>query len=643
MCGITGILKKDAIGERDRAALGRMLKSLEARGPDGEGTFESEEVLLGSRRLAIVDVENGNQPLTFGNLTIVFNGEIYNDDELRRDFWERGIAFRTRSDTETLLRAYEVFGADCLKRIDGQFAFAVWDRMKRELFIARDRFGEKPLYYARTRENDLVFASTPTAVLEHPDVEAKPDPYTMGFFMLQSFTFAAGDAPLDRSFFSGISELPPGHFMVMSEEKTLIRRWYEFSCKDERPHGIFKVAELLREALGESVRKRVAKEVRNGIALSGGLDSSIVAALAKTCDSNIVASCISFQGDKNEDLAHARIAAAHNSMPLLETNTEPAYVRSIIDQMVGAMGSPHCMIRQIGMLENYRMLRDAGVKVALIGEGADELFFGYWHKFPGFKKDTEWMGKQGRFRELCRRRLDDTKKVFTPEFNSYIDYERAVDELCSPFEGFDSQDPMRRTQKFYLDHFLSSFLIRANDRLGMHSSIEPRLPFLSKKVVEIAMSMPISLNVSEQSEKLALREAFRKMLPEKICERRKSPLPAAIHPAFHLEIVSFLRDSMKSADASVWRMLSKEKIEDMCMEYEKKLTRQGNGRNLVSFRPLDGDFAVGTMQLFSVLTALRWHQRYLTKGNDGEFQSPPKKFQVKRFERCGSNMSLRSG
>ena len=616
MCGILGVIGK--IDEKDKASARRMAKAMERRGPDGEAFFESDDAILGSRRLAIVDIEKGTQPMGSGNLTMIFNGEIYNYKELGEKLEDEGIEFKTHSDTEVLLKLFEKYGKECLEMLDGQFAFAVWDSSKKELFLARDRFGEKPLHYTRT-EDDFIFASTPGAILEHHKVNAEPDLYSLSFFILQSFTFAAGDAPLDRSFFKEIKELPPGHLMTVSGKEQKIEEWYRFETK-EKEFNLEEAAAKVRKTLEHSIRKRVADEVRTGVALSGGIDSSIVAAIARDEDENIVASCISFDGDENDDLVHARLLAKEKRIPLSETATTPERIRGIIDEMVDAMDAPHCMIRQIGMLENYRKLAETGVKVVLVGEGADELFFGYYHKFPGFKADEETISENGAFSEICRRRLDTVKEIFTEEYLGITDFENMIDSLNSKFEDFDSKDTKRKTQNFYLNYFLSTFLIRANDRLGMYSSIEARLPFLSKDVVELASEMSPLLNIENESEKRVLRESFRDILPKEIAERRKAPLPAAVNLQYHLEILAFLRDSIKEADPAVWKIFRKERIEGMCNEFEQKLDSLKDGADLVKFRPLSQEFQTLTIHVFSMLTILRWHKRYLSEDKTGEFQ-----------------------
>ena len=624
MCGILGIVKKSPLREEDRRSARSMARAMERRGPDGEGSSESSHALLGSRRLAIVDVEHGAQPMQSGSLTIVFNGEIYNHKELREKLEAGGTEFKTCSDTEVLLKLYEKHGKDCLEMLDGQFAFAVWDEAKQALFLARDRFGEKPLHYAVTEEGDFIFASTPGALLEHHGIKAQPDFYSLGFFILQSFTFAAGDAPLDRSFFEGIRELPPGHFMVVAEGGEKTEEWYSFSCEGEELTFGEAVAKV-RKALEHSIRKRVADEVKTGVGLSGGLDSSIVAAIAKDEEERIAASCISFEGDENDDLAHARILAKHMRIPLSETGTTPAKVRSIIDEMVDALEAPHCMIRQIGMLENYKKLAEAGVKVALVGEGADELFFGYYHKFPGFKPDEETIGEEGAFREICRTRLDSAREMFTEEFLRGMDFEKAINAMSSKFEDFDSGDVRRKTQNFYLSYFLSTFLIRANDRLGMYSSIEARLPFLAKEVVELASRIPPELNIGKESEKEVLRKAFEDILPKEISQRMKAPLPAAINLEYHREILAFLRDSMEDADPALWKIFRKERVEEMCDEFEAKVASLRDGAELVMFRPLAQEFQTLTIHIFSMLTILRWHKRHIESRKAAEFQKLCKK------------------
>ena len=268
MCGIAGI-----IGKVDEGLIQSMTRMLAHRGPDGEGYFSSDDVALGHRRLSIIDLESGQQPMTTadGRYTIVFNGEIYNFRDLRRQLESQGARFHTRSDTEVLLEAYAAWGRESLEKLRGMFAFAVWDAKEHRLFAARDRLGVKPFYYAQLSKG-LIFASEMKGLLAHPSVKRELDYASLDDFLAYLYV------PAPRTIFQGISELPPAHWLEWQDGRLRLSRYWELEFRPEKRH-LQDYVEELQQVLSEAVGLRLVSDVPLGIFLSGGLDSSTMAAL----------------------------------------------------------------------------------------------------------------------------------------------------------------------------------------------------------------------------------------------------------------------------------------------------------------------------------------------------------------------------
>ncbi|MGI8567177.1 MAG: asparagine synthase (glutamine-hydrolyzing), partial [Pyrinomonadaceae bacterium] len=377
MCGIAGFVEQQGAGDARESAvvLDRMCRVIAHRGPDDQGTLVKDGVALGMRRLSIIDVAGGHQPISGcdGAVTIVFNGEIYNYRELQRDLEARGHRFQTHSDTEAIVHAYEEYGAACVERLRGMFAFALWDARARKLFIARDRVGKKPLHYTMTPGGTFVFGSELKSLLAHPEVRADINPEALDAYL----TF--GYVPDPLSIFSGIHKLPPGHHLSFAEGRVKIEEYWDFNYaateKDERRSEEDYLDEL-RALIDEAVRVRLISEVPLGAFLSGGVDSStVVAFMARHMDQPVKTFSIGFHEDSYNELKYARVAAKHFGTDHHEFVVTPD-ICQIVDELAWHFDEPFADSSAIPTYMVSKLAREH-VTVVLSGDGGDELFAGY--------------------------------------------------------------------------------------------------------------------------------------------------------------------------------------------------------------------------------------------------------------------------
>ncbi|MDQ3746224.1 MAG: asparagine synthase (glutamine-hydrolyzing), partial [Acidobacteriota bacterium] len=375
MCGIAGFVSREehADTRAARTVLERMLGVITHRGPDDEGTLVEGLAAIGMRRLSIIDLAGGHQPLSGCDpaLSVVFNGEIYNFLELRPLLEARGHRFRTHSDTEAIVHAYEEFGPACVEHLRGMFAFAIWDSRARRLFIARDRAGEKPLYHALTPEGTFVFGSELKCLLEHREVRREVDPEALDAYL----TF--GYVPDPLSVFRGVEKLPPGHTLTLEGGRVTVRQYWDFVYEpsaDARPAEDY--LEELRALLEESVRMRLIADVPLGAFLSGGVDSSaVVGLMARASNRPVKTFSIGFNEDSYNELRYARVAAREFGTEHHEFVVTPE-ICSVVDELVWHFDEPFADSSAIPTYVVSKLAREH-VKVVLSGDGGDELFAGY--------------------------------------------------------------------------------------------------------------------------------------------------------------------------------------------------------------------------------------------------------------------------
>ncbi len=620
MCGISGIINKSGEVKKPLEIL-EMGNVLQHRGPDFKGHYISPfgNVIFSHRRLSLVGLDGRSTVITIPKkdnpkheIAIVFNGEIYNFKELKKYFKSKGYISISPSDFEVIIFAYQEWGEKCVDHLIGEFAFVLFDEETGKTFIARDRTGVRPLFYAQT-ENEFIFASEPKALLKFPEVSSDIDLESVAEYMLMTHSFAAGNQDSTKSFFKDIKQFPPGYYAFLKNNELDLKEYWDVplptSSKDKTDLD-------LKEALIKSVKDRVPDELPVAVALSGGLDSSIITSLtAQDKDKkDITAFCVQYEGDENEDYKHAEILSNDLGITLRGPVITSQNMIEYINRCIVANDGPVDSIRRMGMFANYEAIREGGFKVALIGEGADEFNLGYYHKFPGLKLDREICSTEENLKKAFKNRVDYVKDFFNENSLKEISFNSIVDTIVEKnYSKCSSKDSIEKMQYFYAKRFLQ-YLEDGNDRAAMANSIEARVPFVDPELIEVSLSIPVEENISEDNEKIALRKAFADMLPEQILNRRKSPFPANEDLVSHKMIAKEFSRTISVAPDRVWEIFNKDKFEKLSKEFDELLgsleKSSEGGSKLVSWLPLSEPVTLRTNQIFSLLTLLRWIDLY---------------------------------
>jgi len=573
MCGIAGYYR--ANDRADREFLLRMAGELEHRGPDGVGLYLDGQFGMVNTRLAIIDIEGGDQPLSdeAGRYWVMQNGEIYNYPELREELASLGHRFTTRSDTEVLAHAFEEWGADCLPKLNGEFAFAIYDYQTKRLFLARDRFGIRPLFLGRFG-SDFAFASEAKALLRHPEASRSIDPLAL----VETFTLWAVQP--DRSAFPAISELEAGHYMWVGTEGAgqPVRWWHiDFGPYEGRLRASEEeLAEQVLHALDEATRIRLRSDVPVGVYLSGGLDSSATAALARRHTSGpLSAFSLSFEDPRFDESTHQDNMAAALGVELHRVSVSDEQVASALPRVVKQAEKPMLRTAPGPLLALSQLARDEGYKVVLTGEGADELFGGYnlfqeaavrrfWARdpesrlrpqlfarlYPYLSRDlAAGGGLMAQFFRTGMEDLDDPLYSHRPRFRTTArnlrflapELRAQAAEVGDPEarllarlpDEFAAVGHLGQAQYLEIITFLTGFLLHSQgDRMLAANSVEGRFPFLDVNVAELAASLPERARMNGIREKHVLRRALAGVLPSEINARPKRPYRAPILRAF---------------------------------------------------------------------------------------------------------------
>ena len=627
MCGIFGFSSKKDINSQ--AILDQMKKLLEHRGPDDFGTYTDEKFCIGNVLLTIVDIGNSHQPFIKewrGEKYIcVYNGEIYNYRNLRNELKKLGMVFKTDCDTEVVVAAFAAWGEKALERFDGQWAVAIWCVNRKRLFLSRDPFGIKPLFYWHSN-GGFGFASEPKALFAHPDIVKRPNLDAIAEYFLHGYAFASGYATSSRSFYEGVHSVPPGNYLLWEKGKALkIKNYFQLPLGNEfLPYEISDVVKTLRSRVEESVCGCLMGDVPVGVALSGGVDSSIITAVAaremqRNSMSPLLASCITYDGQMhNEDAEHARLLADSlaNTYPinLVYSRLNSEHYLDDLDRMIRHFDEPHWEIKQLAMFYNYRTLKQNGAKIVLTGEGADELFLGYYHEFPGFRNPE--ISSADTLRDLWGKRIPFVDSLLAGNTEERLHYlmDIAIDKFYIPY-AVNKVDSARCMQGWYLHTFLHWLLID-NDRCSMAHSLEGRFPYLNRLVFEVALRIPTSLQIGDEHgrEKLLLREAFKSILPEMIWKKRKkAPLPSPTKLSFHEIISRAFEQAVAEVPNDIWNVIDKKRVVELVADYEKaihSLSKNGGseagGNHLTQYLSLHETWQLRTPHMFGLLTLLRW-------------------------------------
>ncbi|QED47367.1 asparagine synthase (glutamine-hydrolyzing) [Cytobacillus dafuensis] len=573
MCGITGWISWHQDLTQKEFIVEKMTNTLSRRGPDSSNIWSSLHAIFGHKRLIVVDPAGGAQPMTRGKngqtYTIVYNGELYNTEEIRKELVKKGYSFQSHSDTEVLLTSYIEWGEQCVEYLNGIFAFAVWDMQKEKLFIARDRLGVKPLFY-KEEDGSLLFGSELKAILAHPNIKSEVDREGLQ----EIFGLGPSRTP-GLGVFRGIKELRPAHALHYDRKGLKIWRYWNVESRKHH-HSYAETVEHIRFLVKDAVERQLIADVPVCTFLSGGVDSSAISALASDF----------FKKESRGSLHTYSIDYEHNSQYFKASAFQPDQDGPWIQKMSQYIGSiHHSAVIDTNQLASYLkdaiLLRDLpgmadvdssllwfceqikqDFTVALSGECADEIFGGY----PWFYKEESledamfpWMNS-----------LEAREELLLPEWQKRLDlkgyvngrYLETINEV--PHLEEESRLEARRREMFYLNMvWFMTTLLERKDRMSMGASLEVRVPFADHRLVEYAWNIPWELKMLNGREKGLLRKSLEGILPNDVLYRKKSPYPKTHNPKY-LKIVSeMLNTVIDNKNSPILEIISKQKIKDI--------------------------------------------------------------------------------
>ncbi|MCA9217455.1 MAG: asparagine synthase (glutamine-hydrolyzing) [Planctomycetales bacterium] len=630
MCGIAGIINRDHQHPADTDVLSLMLQSIIHRGPDDQGELCDRELAMGMRRLSIIDLSTGQQPLfdESGRYGVVFNGEIYNFKELREELLSRGHQLKTHGDGEVIVHLFEEHGPKCVDFLRGMFAFAVWDNQQRELFIARDRMGIKPLYYTETPDG-VVFGSEIKSILHHPQVEAAIDLQALGDYLSLKYV------PGPRTMFQGIRSLPPGHSLTIKNGKAVESQYWNFDLQpDSNPLSEAEYADQLESILQESVNLRLRSDVPFGAFLSGGIDSSIIVALmSRELSEPVKTFSVGFAGgDEPDELPYARMVADQFKTEHFEMIiTADDFVKHS-ERVMWHLDQP---IADQATIATYMVahLASQHVKMVLTGEGGDELFAGYaryvgeqyspWFKaLPGFA-GAAIRSVLPRLQGLRRQKIalhalsihdeatrmtnwfplfngDTKREIMTPSFSEQINH--AVSAVEMHLKQCRSKAPLNRMLYSDSKTWLPDYLLLRGDKLTMANSLEARVPLLDHKLVEFAATLPTNMKLNGKVRKYLLKKVAARYLPDGIIHRKKQGFPIPIDTWLRNEARPIVNDLL-SVDRIRRRGL-------FSADYVSRLVREH-----------ESSFADHSLLLWGLISVEQWMERYIDSEPTTSFSS----------------------
>lgn len=560
MCGINGIAYSTRSGKQiDEQVLTKMRDVIFHRGPDGAGNFVENNIGLGHRRLSIVDVSHGGQPMfnEDKSLVIIYNGEVYNHADYREELEAKGYKFQNKSDTETIIHLYEEYGEKCVEKLRGMFAFAIWNRTKKELFIARDRLGVKPLYYVHDEQGNLFFGSEIKTLLEASAV--KPE---INYNALPD-QFANHGTSKDETLFVGVKRLLPGHFLTWKDGKLEIRQFWDVSYEPKHQGTDAEFIEEWRDLFKHSVKLRLMADVPLGMFLSGGIDSSAIAAMMSTMvDEPIKTFSVGFAEREANEFEFARIVAKAYNTDHHEITITPEQFFEALPKLIWHEDEPIGFDSSIPLYFVSKLAQEH-VKVVLTGEGSDEIMAGYGRyskalqllsygeKYeaitPKFLRSAIKTGATAVGGKLTRTFLTRESDIENLFFDNFAIFGKALqtklfsaetkariaeqNPYCYQNEWLENTDAIEVLDKLlYVDSktYLHELLMK-QDQMSMAASIESRVPFLDHKLVEFTAKMPINMKLRGNTTKFLLKEAMKGILPDEILYRPKMgfPVPTA--------------------------------------------------------------------------------------------------------------------
>jgi asparagine synthase (glutamine-hydrolysing) len=591
MCGICGWATR-VEASPPNGSLEAMADSIAHRGPDGFGYHQlrtldgTHDIALGHRRLAIIDPAGGYQPMfdEHDRFPITFNGEIYNFRELREDLKRAGFQFRTSSDTEVLISAYKHWGSECVYRLRGMFAFAIWDSNKEELFIARDRFGKKPLFLYQTN-GSLFFASEIKALLALPQIRPKLDLGSVADYLLYRYV------PGPNTFFKGVTKLAPGSYAVWKRGQLIEESYYvppdaHLHPVEDQPKDPIA---LFGSKLDESVRIRMVSDVPFGVFLSGGLDSSTVAALmCRHLDTRVKSFSVGFTDDRYSESPFGRIVAKHLNTDHEEVFVDECEVRDQLPNLIRLSDAPVSEPGSV-MVHLLSLAASKSVKMVLTGEGADELLGGYpkhlaepyagiyqklvpnlvhrsaieplVNSLPfSFRRLKTLIANIGicDARERMPRWFGALTREEITQLTKGLNFERRFDER--PFCVSANQSALRKICYFDQTSVLPDDLLERGDRMTMGASIEARMPFIDHELAETVASLDDNVRIRGSDQKWILRQFAKTLLPLQIAERPKLGFSTPLRSWFRDEMSDFISDCLTGPDSMSQRFFDRKDL-----------------------------------------------------------------------------------
>lgn len=648
MCGIAGYLGHEVDPATAPLLLQRMINAIVHRGPDEQGFLIGDGVGLGHARLSIIGLADGQQPMaaSAGDLSISFNGEIFNYIELREELRAQGRHFRTSSDTEVILQLYDAMGPECITKLNGDFAFALWDGRKRQMVMARDRMGVRPLFHTM-RGRTLFFASEVKALLEIPGIEAEIDPFALD----EIFTLWAPISP--RTPFKNISELPPAHFMIANQNGIIIRPYWQLTFPDmgdaNKVRSETDALEELKFLLDDATRIRLRADVPVGAYLSGGLDSSITSALAaRHVRDRLETYSVTFASIEHDESAQQNemvraLGTRHSAVACAEGD-----IARVFPEVVRHMERPVVRTAPAPLYLLSKLVRTQGFKVVLTGEGADEIFAGYdlfkeaavrrfcarqpesrirpqlfrklYPYLPGLKQQrTEYLAA---FFGAKPSELDDpifshrprikstsgAKSFFSGELRALLGSYDATATLVAQLPcDFRRWHPLHQAQYIETSFLLPGYILSSQgDRMAMAHGVEGRFPFLDHRLVEFAARTPPSLKLKGLTEKYLLRQVAQSLLPASISARVKQPYRAPDSQSFTTaDAPSYVAEMLSPRAVAATGLFNPQAVDAL---YAKCL-RQGSA----GFRD--------NTALIGILSTQLWHQSFSEKSRANRTQA----------------------
>jgi asparagine synthase (glutamine-hydrolysing) len=585
MCGICGIYEFDRRESFPHEVIRKMTDTIVHRGPDDEGFYTDAGVGFGFRRLSIIDVSGGHQPISNedGSLWVMLNGEIYNYPELRRELDSKGHRFTTRSDTETIVHLYEEYGEKCFERLRGMFAIALWDSRERKLLLARDRLGKKPLYYASDGRR-LVFGSELKALLAAGNVNLEVDPQALSDY------FSFGYIPAPKTIYRSVRKLQPGHYLVASRTGVKEERYWDISFAKVESKTEEEWCEILRHELCEATRIRLMSEVPLGAFLSGGVDSSaVVANMSRLLQRPVETCSIGFNEADYDEADYARGVANFLHTQHHEQVVEP-HALEIMDKLVWHYDEPFADSSAVPTYYVSRIARQH-VTVALGGDGGDETFAGYRRYYfdkiendlrrhvPQFVRSAVFgpLGRMypplawaprvfrakatfeslsrsplaGYFNSVSLFRPADKQRLLTGDFkNSLAGYD-SMSVLQHHYDRAETEDELARIQYVDIKTYLPDDILAKVDRASMAVSLEVRAPLLDHQLMERAATIPSSLKLRGRVGKYIFKKAIANQVPAEVLDRRKQGFAVPLNSWFRGELRELTHESLFAVDDGI--------------------------------------------------------------------------------------------